>query len=115
MLFIGCFVESKILDFEVAQLKDLYKEYPLQWRRPMFKKIIKRLLVKWELVYSTQDVAEYSSIKGKLENSDITYKTKSISSGGGEGGGYGFSTIYQILVPKEEAYRANEAIHHSKP
>jgi hypothetical protein len=29
MLFIGCFVESKILDFEVVQLKGLYKEYPI--------------------------------------------------------------------------------------
>jgi hypothetical protein len=80
----------------------------------MFKKILKRLFIKWELVYSTQNVAEYSSIKGKLENNDITYKTKSISSGGGEGGGYGFATTYQILVPKEDAYKANEAIHHSK-
>jgi hypothetical protein len=29
MLFIGCFVESKVFDFEVVQLKDLYKEYPI--------------------------------------------------------------------------------------
>ncbi|MEL3971934.1 hypothetical protein AAEO50_06565 [Rossellomorea oryzaecorticis] len=80
----------------------------------MFKKILKRLLVKWEMVYSTQNVAEYSTIKGKFENNAIPYKTKSISSGGGEGGGYGFATTYQVLVPKEEAYKANEAIHHSK-
>ncbi|MGM0837361.1 MAG: hypothetical protein ACQEV7_14495 [Bacillota bacterium] len=53
----------------------------------MFKKFFVSLFVNWEIVYSTQDIAEYSSIIGKLENNDGKCKTKTISSGGGEGGG----------------------------
>ncbi|MBM7621050.1 hypothetical protein JOC95_002923 [Bacillus tianshenii] len=80
----------------------------------MIKNFFTSLFVNWELVYSTQDVSEYSSIKGNLENNDVKYKTKTISSGGGEGGGYGFSSTYQIFVPKEVVHKANKAIHHSK-
>ncbi|MCA1065789.1 hypothetical protein QTG56_22140 [Rossellomorea sp. AcN35-11] len=79
----------------------------------MFENILKRLFMRWELVYSTQDVGEYSTIKGRLVNSGIKHQTKTISSGGGEGGGYGFATTYQLYVPNEAAHKANEAIHRS--
>ncbi|RIW32019.1 hypothetical protein D3H55_14160 [Bacillus salacetis] len=80
----------------------------------MLKKLFKKVFAKWEMVYSTQDVGEYSTVKGKLENQGIPYKTKSISSGGGQGGGYGFASTYQLFVPKESVRRASEAIHHSR-
>jgi hypothetical protein len=80
----------------------------------MFKKFLKNLFAKWELIYSTQDIAEYYTMKERLEYKDVKYKTKTISSGGGEGGGYGFATTYQLFVPKEVAHKANSALHHSK-
>jgi len=79
----------------------------------MYQKYFASFFVKWELVYSTQDVAEYSTIRGKLDNKDVKYKTKTISTGGGEGGGYGFASTYQLFVPKEVVHEASKAIHHS--
>ncbi|WP_421385274.1 hypothetical protein ACOJQI_11075 [Bacillus salacetis] len=80
----------------------------------MLFKLIKGLFAKWELIYSTHDVEEYSTMKGRLENKNIPYKTKTVSSGGGQGGGYGFAANYQLFVPKELIHKANEAIHHTK-
>lgn len=80
----------------------------------MLKKLMKHLFRRWELVYSTQDVEEYSKVRGNLINKGVPNKTKTISSGGGERGGYGFASTYQLYVPKEVAHKANEAIHHSK-
>lgn len=42
MLFIGCFAESKILDFKVVQLKDLYKEYPILKEDAYHRKVKKK-------------------------------------------------------------------------
>lgn len=78
----------------------------------MLKSLFKKLLMQWDLVYSTHDVAAYSRVMEKLQNKGIPTKTKSINAGGGEGGGYGYSTTYQIFVPKESSHKANEAIHH---
>ncbi|WP_064094237.1 hypothetical protein [Rossellomorea aquimaris] len=75
---------------------------------------LKKIFNKWELNYSTQEVGEYSNIIGRLQNKGVKYKTKTISSGGGERGGYGFASTYQVYVPKEAVHMANKAIHHSK-
>ena len=78
----------------------------------MIKKLLKNLLrTKWEIVYSTQNVDEYAKVKGKLLNNKIKAKTEMFSSGGGQGGGYGFATTYHILVRSEDIYKANEVIH----
>jgi hypothetical protein len=50
-------------------------------------------------VYSIQDVGEYSLVKGKLESKGTAYKTKTISSGGGQGGGCSFASTCQLFVP----------------
>ncbi|KAB2336841.1 hypothetical protein F7731_09660 [Cytobacillus depressus] len=77
------------------------------------KEFFKRLFVKWELVYSTQDANKYFTILGRLNNNGIKYKIKTISLGGGSDGGRGYS-IYHIYVHKDTINKANEAIHHSK-
>ena len=78
------------------------------------KEFIKGLFVKWELVYSTQDATKHFTMLGRLDNNGIKYKTKTISLGGGYGGGEGFNSIYHIYVHKDTLHKANEAIHHSK-
>ncbi|BCB04462.1 hypothetical protein [Bacillus sp. KH172YL63] len=80
----------------------------------MIHKLLKKVFRKWDLVYSTQDVGEYATMKGRLMQNGVEHKTKTISSGGGEGGGYGYASTYQLYVPKEDAHKANKAIHHSK-
>lgn len=64
----------------------------------------------WELVYSTQKLEEYYQVKELLSEEGIKLKTKSLSSGGGQGGGYGFATTYQIYVLKEDVHRAHDCI-----
>jgi len=78
------------------------------------KEIIKSLFVRWELVSSSQDATKHFEKLGRLDNNGIKYKTKTISSGGGYGGGDGFNSIYHIYVPNNEIHKANGAIHHSK-
>jgi len=78
------------------------------------KEFIKSLFVKWEMVYSTQDATKHFTMLGRLDNKGIKYKTKTISFGGGYGGGEGFSASYQIFVLRDTINKANEAIHHSK-
>ncbi|WP_425429508.1 hypothetical protein [Desulfoscipio geothermicus] len=78
----------------------------------MLKNLIKNLLqAKWEIVFSTQNIEKYAKVKGKLLNNKIKIKTEMCSSGGGQGGGYGFATTYHILVRSEDIHKANEAIH----
>jgi len=41
-------------------------------------------------------------------------KTEMFSSGGGHGGGYGFTTTYHILVRLEDVHKASEVLHSTK-
>jgi hypothetical protein len=76
------------------------------------KNLFSFLFNKWEVVYSTQDLDDYYKVKEKLSQRGFKYKTESISSGGGEGGGYGFATTYHIKVKKEDVNKSSRAIHH---
>jgi hypothetical protein len=78
------------------------------------REFIKSLLVRWELVYSSQEASTHFEKLGRLDNKGIKYKTKTISFGGGYGGGEGFNSIFHIYVPKSAIHKANDAIHHSK-
>jgi len=78
------------------------------------KEFIKSLFVKWELVHSTHDAAKHFTMLSRLDDNGIKYKTKTITSGGGVGGGDGFTSIYEILVQNETISIANDAIHHSR-
>lgn len=81
----------------------------------MLKKLTKNLLkTKWEIIYSTQNIEKYAKVKGKLLNNRIKTKTEMFSSGGGQGGGYGFATTYHILVKSEDIHKASEMIYSTK-
>lgn len=69
---------------------------------------------KWEIIYSTQDVQKFSEVRARLQEKNIRTKTETLSSGGGQGGGYGFATTYHILVLAEDIHLANDIVHHSK-
>lgn len=47
----------------------------------MIHKLLKKVFRKWDLVYSTQDVGEYATMKGRLMQNGVEHKTKTISSG----------------------------------
>jgi hypothetical protein len=80
----------------------------------MLLKLIKGLFANWELIYSTHDWDEYSTMKGRLENKGIPYKTKTVSPGGKKGGGSSFAADYQLYIPKGLVSKANQAINHTK-
>lgn len=65
---------------------------------------------KWESVYTTTDVEQYARLKGRLSDNGIRTKTKFLNSGGGYGGGYGHSSIYDILVKAADLHRARQLI-----
>lgn len=77
---------------------------------------------KWELIFSTQDMQKYFTVKGKLMNNRIPFKTETIdpnrSSYGRDGHAYigRHNTIvtYNILVRAEDIHKANEIIFHGK-
>ncbi|TYS17079.1 hypothetical protein FZC78_10695 [Rossellomorea vietnamensis] len=73
----------------------------------MLIKPIKDLFAKWEMNYSTHDFAEYSAMKGRLENNSIPYKMKTVSPGIEKGE----AASYQLFVSKALMKKANEAIH----
>lgn len=75
----------------------------------MLLKLIKGLFAKWEMVYSTPDYAEYSAVKGRLENKSIPYKMKTVSPGVEKGE----AASYQLFVSKALIKKANEAIHYT--
>lgn len=79
----------------------------------MLLKLIKKLFANWEVVYSTKDFAEYTTMKGRLEEAGIPYKKKTLDSGSSQGGGNGFAATYQLLVPEELIQKAQEAIDYS--
>ncbi|SHK17670.1 hypothetical protein SAMN02745123_00951 [Desulforamulus aeronauticus DSM 10349] len=73
---------------------------------------------RWELIFSTQDMQKYFSIRGKLMNNGIPSRTDFIdpsrkSSGRG---GYAHNLIvtYNIYVRVNVIHRANEIIFHDK-
>lgn len=79
------------------------------------KQVVKTLWKRWELVYSTPNVSKHFAMLQRLDNQGLKYKTKTISFGGGFGGGEGFSSVYHIYVPKDIAHHAGETIHSAAP
>lgn len=76
------------------------------------KQVVKSIFMKWELVYSTPNVSRHFAILQRLDKKGIKYKTKTISFGGGFGGGEGFNSVYHIYVPKHAVHHAGNTIHH---
>ncbi len=87
----------------------------------MLKKLIDMLLPwgKWETVFVTQDQVKYFVMKEKLLSHRIEIKTKIINNNGRAGSGrsvvasFGFiPDTYEILVRKEDVYKANHSMQH---
>jgi hypothetical protein len=80
--------------------------------RSFLKRFIK--LNKWETVFFTQDLEQYTKVKGILIDKNIVVKTKIINNSGGltrsERSGY-IKNCYEILVKQESVYQANNALH----
>lgn len=82
----------------------------------MLKKIMD-FIFGWETVYFTSNLQEYASVRGRLIEHGIKTKTKtdgnSLNGRGHSGTSFGsnFGRNYEILVRKEDADKANEAIH----
>ncbi|WP_164667309.1 hypothetical protein [Virgibacillus doumboii] len=73
--------------------------------------LFQNLFQKWVIVYSTQNIDQFYKAKARLDENNITYKTDSMSTGGGISGRNGFATTYHIKVKEDYLNISSDVIH----